>query len=147
MTEPTSSGAESPQLPGALTVARDWVADYARRLGWHNLDLAFAAQLAGLHTLRDALPRESAILLGLALPTLVRGFYFEGWRPHGHGAARSRHLFLEQISERLHRNPAADPDAVAWALLQQLSARLAAADVETARLALPEALHALWPAD
>ncbi|MFI8891646.1 DUF2267 domain-containing protein [Streptomyces paradoxus] len=35
-----------------------------------------------LHPLRDRLPVETAVQFGAQLPTLVRGVYYDGWRPY-----------------------------------------------------------------
>lgn len=42
---------------------------------------AFRVLRAFLHTLRDRLPVEEAVHLAAQLPALLRGLYYEGWRP------------------------------------------------------------------
>jgi uncharacterized protein (DUF2267 family) len=137
---------EAPELAEALGVARVWIADFMQRLDWHEGDTAFRAMLACLHALRDALPKEEAVHLGLALPALLRGFYFEGWRSAAAVAgAKKRSAFLERILDGVRHDPAVDAEAAARAVLAMLAERLPAAEIENARAATPPQLHGLWP--
>lgn len=49
--------------------------------GWKDRNKAYLALRSALHTLRDRLPAEAAAAFGAQLPMLVRGFYYEGWKP------------------------------------------------------------------
>jgi uncharacterized protein (DUF2267 family) len=137
---------EPPELVGALNVTRAWIADLKRRLGWHESSTTFYVMLGCLHGLRDALPKQEAVHLGLALPVLLRGLYFDGWRPSGRSSgAKRRAAFLERIHDRVQRDPAVDPDHAARAVLAMLSKRLAAAELENAKAATPHDLKGFWP--
>lgn len=137
---------EPPELAGALGVARAWICDLMQWLGWHESDTAFYAMLACLHALRDALPKDEAVHIGLVLPVLLRGFYFDGWRPSGRSSsAKRRSGFLERIHDGVRGDPAVDPEQVARAVLAMLSKRLPAAEVENAKAATPRELHGFWP--
>lgn len=130
----------------AVEVAEDWVAELMRRLKWRERDMGYRALTACLHALRDALPKDAATFLGLALPLLIRGLYFEGWRPSGRPpASRTRKGFLDRIHEGVGRDPGVDPEQVAHAVLALLSDWLPKAEIENARTASPAALHAFWP--
>jgi uncharacterized protein (DUF2267 family) len=137
--------AQSPELADALAVTGGWIDDLAHQLGWREQDTAFHAMVACLHALRDALPKEQAVHIGLALPVLLRGFYFEGWRPSARSlAARKRSAFLERIHDGVGRDPAVDPEQVARAVMILLSKRLPSAELENAKAATPHELHGLW---
>jgi uncharacterized protein (DUF2267 family) len=143
---PRAPADEAPELAGAIDIARAWVADLMRRLHWHERDTAFRALLASLHALRDALPKGEAVHLGLALPVLLRGFYFDGWRPSGRAlGAKTRTAFLERIHDGVRQDPAIDPDEAARAVLALLSERLPPTDLENAKAATPHDLHGFWP--
>jgi uncharacterized protein (DUF2267 family) len=144
--EPQAPLGEPPELAGALDAARAWIADLMRRLDWHEGDTAFRALLSCLHALRDALPKDEAVHLGLALPHLLRGFYFDGWRPSGRViAARTRSAFLARVHDGVQRDPAIDPDQAARAVLSLLAERLPASEIENAKAATPHELHGFWP--
>lgn len=138
---------EPSEFSGAITTARDWLADLLQRLQWTERDTAFRALTACLHALRDSLPEDEAGSLGVKLPPLIRGFYFDGWRPGlRSGASRTRAAFLERIHDGVHRDPAIDPEQVAHAVFALLAARLPPTAIESARAATPAQLHGLWPA-
>ncbi len=53
-----------------------------------------------LHTLRDRLPVPETAHFAAQLPELVRGIYYEGWRPEIVPLAyRDRHTFLAHVTE------------------------------------------------
>lgn len=79
--------------------AHVWYHDVAGELGSEDLHYAGRALRAVLHALRDRLTVEETAQLAAQLPTLIRGIYYEGWKPGG-----TRHLahdidaFLEHVA-------------------------------------------------
>jgi uncharacterized protein (DUF2267 family) len=136
-----------PELDRAAPLAEQWVAALAQRLDWQDRAKAYLALRAASHALRDSLPLEEAVHLASHLPTLLRGTWFEGWRPTGRAyRIRDRAAFLERIEEGVHRDPAIDAEAVARALLALLAERLPEPEIEDAKAVTPEPLRGLWPA-
>ena len=136
---------EIKELGGAVVEADAWVDDLAQRLSWHDRGKAYAALIGALHGLRDALPRDEVVYLGAQLPPMLRGFYYEGWRPGAHRAAQSLEALCARIHEAVDQDPGIDPEAVARAVLALLAVRLPASEIEDVIAATPKALHALWP--
>lgn len=61
---------------------RRWLDELAEELGRPGDQKYSLRVLRGfLHTLRDRLPVPEAAHLGAQLPELLRGVYYEGWRP------------------------------------------------------------------
>jgi uncharacterized protein (DUF2267 family) len=143
---PEPSTKEADPLAEASAVAQDWIADLMQRLQWRHHDIAYHALFACLHALRDSLPKDEAVYLGLAMPALIRGVYFEGWRPTGRAiGARTRQAFLDRIHEGVGRDPAVDAEQLARTVFALLVERLPSSEIENAKAVTPAALHALWP--
>lgn len=135
------------ELDEAAPQADQWVAQLTLHLGWQDRRKSYLALRAALHALRDCLPLDEAVQLGTQLPTLLRGDYYDGWRPTGRAfRLRTRAAFLERITEGTHHDPAIDPERVARGLLALLAEHLPPAELEDARAVTPEPLRGLWPA-
>lgn len=81
--------------------AHVWYRDMGAALQTDDLHYAGRALRAVLHALRDRLSVEEAAQLAAQLPTLIRGIYYEGWKP---GAARRPlahdvNAFLDHVAE------------------------------------------------
>ncbi|MES0033548.1 DUF2267 domain-containing protein [Mesorhizobium sp. M0040] len=135
----------SHDLNNALQSTQNWISDLMWRLRWHDRERVYQALIATLHALRDFLDRDEAVYMGAQLPTLLRGFYYEGWHPGRRAIATNRSLFLDRIRDGVHRDPAVDPEEVARSVLGQLADRLSAAEIQEAKAATPSVLHDLWP--
>ena len=133
-------------LKKALPDTEAWLADLKQRLKWHDREKVYLAFMATLHALRDSLPRDVAVYLGVQLPVLLRGLYFEGWHPSARVTrAKSRSAFIERIQEGVHRDPGIDAEEVASAVLALLAERLPAPELEDAKAATPTSLRMFWP--
>ncbi len=73
---------ESALFEGSVRKAREWVHELAGELGRpDDPQYAFRVLRGFLHVLRDRLPVVETAQLAAQLPELLRGVYFEGWRP------------------------------------------------------------------
>ncbi len=110
-----------------------------RHTAWHVLG-------AVMRALRDRLPLGLSVHLSAELPLLVRGSYFEQWRP-SQEALKQRSLaeFLERVSDGLSdTKPIGSIDAVG-AVFAVRERHLDRGQLAKVRQALPEEVRALWP--
>jgi uncharacterized protein (DUF2267 family) len=123
-----------------------WLQDLMDRLGWPDRHRAYLALRAVLHALRDRLTVEEAADLAAQLPMLVRGFYYEGWHPHGKPLKqRKKEEFLAHVAQAFHDGPCVDPERLTRAVFQVLAEHVTAGEIEDVKSSLPADIRALWP--
>lgn len=61
--------------------AHEWSRELARTLGHDDEREAYRVLRVVLHVIRDRMPVPESAQLASQLPTLIRGMYYEGWRP------------------------------------------------------------------
>ena len=124
----------------------EWLGELRGDLGWDDQHQAYAGLRAVLHALRDRLTVEEAVELGAQLPMLVRGFYYEGWRPAGK-PLKERHLeaFLARVERELPRRRLAEVEELVRAVFRLLDHRITGGEIEDVKGILPREIRALWP--
>src|SRR5467141_274788 len=116
-----------------------WINELMDLLGWPDEPHRAYLVLRGvLHALRDRLSVDEAACLAAQLPMLVRGFYYEGWHPHGK-PLRERHKeeFLAHIRAELRQDKDLDIEQAARAVFQLLANHIAAGEIEKLKSTLP----------
>jgi uncharacterized protein (DUF2267 family) len=123
-----------------------WINDLDARLGWANRHRSYRLLRTVLQTVRDWLPINEAVGLGAQLPELLRGVYYEHWRPTT-TPVKERHKadFVARIDNAFRTDPILfTPDAVT-AVFELLSDKIAPGEIADVRHELPADLRALWP--
>ncbi|MCZ8122211.1 MAG: DUF2267 domain-containing protein [Magnetospirillum sp.] len=110
-----------------------------RHLAWHVLG-------AVLRVTRDRLPLALAIHLGAQLPLLVRGAYYDQWRPPSdRHHSRSQEDFVADVAANLAQTkPVNRVDAIR-AVFDVLERHITHGQMENVRDALPKSIRGLWP--
>lgn len=130
----------------SLQTTHIWLGEIMDELGpdreeaWHVLG-------AVLHALRDWIPVELAAHLGAQLPLLVRGLYYDQWRPTQRlERSRLQSEFIERVSDGLiNRKPINRVKAI-QAVFRVLTRHVSPGQAEKVRQALPEDVRSLWTA-
>ena len=79
-----------------------WLKDIMESLGRDNRRLAYRALRAVLHALRDRMTVEEAAHLSAELPMLVRGIFYEQYRPADMPVKiRDQQEFLDTINQEI----------------------------------------------
>jgi len=107
---------------------------------------AYSVFRAVLHALRDRLTTDEAVDLSAQLPMLVRGFYFEGWKPSSVPLKdRDRQAFLDHVNAAMRQGTPVDPEWACRATFQLLAEKITAGEIEDVKQMVPEDVRALWP--
>jgi uncharacterized protein (DUF2267 family) len=127
-----------PIIDETVNQTNRWLNRLGERLGRGDQH-AYQALRAGLHTLRDRLPVDEAAALGAQLPHLVRGIYYENWRPaDAPTALRTTEQYAEELGRRLVDDTDPDPETTARAVFWVLKSECEGGMMEKIRSALPE---------
>ncbi len=122
-----------------------WLHELMEDLGWDSRQKAYHALRCVLHELRDHLPVNEAVHLGSQLPMLVRGFYYEGWRPAGKPVKdHSAEQFLITISEEFPKDANNDAEKVIHAVFCLLSDHIPGGEIDKVISVLPKPLRRFW---
>ena len=107
---------------------------------------AYSVLRAVLHALRDRLPADEAVQLGAELPMLIRGFYYEGWKPSSTPKKqRSLEAFLEGLQPLPKLEAELDAEQALRSVFLILDHRISAGEIADVRQAMPEEVRELWP--
>ena len=113
-----------------------------RKLAWRVLGVV-------LRVLRDRLPVDDAAHLAAQLPLLVRGAFYEQYRPAVQpDSMRSRAEFIARVADGLEGGGRPiNPERAIKAVFSTVQRHVAEAETAKVRHALPEDIRMLWPAD
>lgn len=122
-----------------------WLRDVMTELDWDDRHRAYLALRGVLHALRDRLQPDEAVHLGAQLPMLIRGFYYEGWRPSATPKReRHREQFLDHVREAFPRRVDIDSERVTRAVFAVLARRISKGEMEDVQGMMPEEVRDLW---
>ncbi len=109
-----------------------------RQLSWRVLGVV-------LRNLRDQLPVELSAHLSAELPLLVRGAFYDQYRPAIQPLRdRDIELFLERVAAELQDNRPVDPRDAVRAVLATLSRHIPKGQIGKVQDALPQRLRDFW---
>jgi uncharacterized protein (DUF2267 family) len=124
-----------------------WLEELAIEGKLTDAEQAYSAMRAALHAIRDRLTVDEATDLASELPMMVRGFYYEGWRPSlAPNTERSSEEFLEHVASSLRDNQTIDPAHAVRSVLALLQRKISDGEMADIRQMLPnELVEQFWP--
>ena len=88
------------QFDESLHHTNSWLKDIMEDLGWADRPAAYSALRASLHALRDRLTIEEGAHLAAQLPLMLKGVFYDGWKPANCGGKnRSVDRFLAPLED------------------------------------------------
>lgn len=141
------SGTSIANFTQAAQQAQQWVNELADDLNWDERR-AYHLLRCVLHTLRDWLPQEEMVDLSAQLPSLIRGIYFEGWKPLETPVRdRKKADFLSRVRDAFSDDLLNDPDAAVAAVFRLLDRHISRGEIVQVRNSMKKSMRELWPKD
>jgi uncharacterized protein (DUF2267 family) len=133
-------------LDHTVQLTHIWINELDDRLGWNNKPRSYRLLKAVLHALRDWLQLNEAVDFAAQLPTLLRGAYYEQWRPATTPVKhRTKADFLARVEDSFKPDPLAQPSQAVIAVFELLSRKISRGEIDDVRHDLPEEVRTLWP--
>ena len=122
--------------------------DIMDEYGWprERRQQAYDALRAVLHALRDRLTVEEAADMGAQLPMLIRGLYYEGWRPAKVPLKMNKGEFLDRVRAEFRFEVPGGIELLVQRVLQALRRYVTEGEWDEVRSSLPKDLRELVPA-
>ncbi|MEU5660464.1 DUF2267 domain-containing protein [Streptomyces sp. NPDC047737] len=133
----------------------DTMVDKANRLlrdieeanGWpkERRKQSYAALRAVLHRLRDRLSADAAAHLGAQLPTLIRGVYYDGWKPSETPVKLSGEEFFQRVRDDFPYAVDGGIETVVRTVLESLKRYVSEGEWNHLKSGLPHSLAVVLP--
>ncbi|NLL11999.1 MAG: DUF2267 domain-containing protein [Fibrobacter sp.] len=129
----------------AVQKADLWLKEIMEELNTDSRRIAYMSLRAVLHTLRDRLLLDEAVDLGAQLPLLIKGIYYDEWKP-SITPVKDRHIdeFLAHIKEKYRADGTVDMEKTARAVFTVLKKKITEGEIKDVKGMLPEELKSLW---
>jgi len=123
-----------------------WLKEISDQLYWDDHQKAYHGLRAVLHALRDRLPVPEAAHLGAQLPMLVRGFYYDNWKPASTPAkVKTAQEFYDVVKANFATDQNVNPMRLTQVVMKVLAAHLSPGELEKLRGISPPHLREIWP--
>ncbi|MDZ7717662.1 MAG: DUF2267 domain-containing protein [Balneolaceae bacterium] len=122
-----------------------WVYDVVERTSCpEREDWAFNALRAVLHAIRDRTTLEEAFHLSAQLPVLLRGYFFEGYRPSGKREKMNAEQFLDRIRKELGPSNELSAEEALSSVLGVLHEHVSIGELDDVKQSMPKDIANLW---
>lgn len=134
--------AEAPIIDRSVAKAHLWLDEVAGQLGTDDRRLAYKVLRAYLHALRDRLTVDEAAQLAAQLPELIRGIYYQGWKPSSTPVKyRGFEEFLDRVAVDAELDGETSASFAVGAVAGVLRRHVSAGEIDDIRALLPEDLR------
>lgn len=133
-----------------LEVTNVWLKELCEELQDVEREEAWRRLGAVLQTMRDRIPVDEAANFAAQLPVLIRGYYYEGWKPESTPQKwRSKDEYCNAVVEKMGpRSPSAkevDPEETIRAVLKVTARHINDDEIEKVKEMHSQEIQELWP--
>ncbi|MFC3502356.1 DUF2267 domain-containing protein [Micromonospora krabiensis] len=121
--------------------------DIESAYGWPKAqrNQSYAALRTVLHLLRDRLPVQESVEFAQQLPILVRGIYFDGWRPSDVPVKLNREDFLYEVRQGFPYDVEGGPERITQVVLDTLRKHVTQGEWQEVKDTMPRDLARMMP--
>ncbi len=124
-----------------LHEANTWLNEISDELNIPNQQTAYHALRGVLFAVRDRITVEEAMDFASQLPVLIRGIYFEGYRPAEKPEKyRTKEEFLQRVAEEVRQGGGYEPEKAVESVFQILNKHISKGQMDHIFSALPEGI-------
>lgn len=135
-----------PVFESTLQTTHKWLRELELLASLRNESEAYSVLRAVLHALRNRLTPDEAVNLAAELPMLVRGFYYEGWKPSSTPKKlRTLGDFLRDMPLLPSPDETFNAEKAVRSVFLMLDHRISEGEIDDIRHMLPEEVRTLWP--
>ncbi len=140
----SSKGLEVIDRSAQLT--NEWINELTERLDWRDRKQVLQLLRLVLTGIRDHLPHEESADFAAQLPLLLRGMYYEGWRPaKTPDPDRSKEAFIDRIEKHFTLELDFNGEEDIATAMRYLNGKVSPGEISDVRNALPPQIRGLWP--
>ncbi|MEU5567283.1 DUF2267 domain-containing protein [Micromonospora musae] len=121
--------------------------DIENAYGWpkEQRNQSYAALRTVLHLLRDRMPVQESVEFAQQLPILVRGIYFDGWKPSDVPVKLNRDDFLYEVRQGFPYDVQGGTERVVQVVLDTLRRHVTQGEWEDVKDTMPRDLARMMP--
>lgn len=128
-----------------VQLTHEWINELRDRLGWTSSRDALRLMRVTMAALRDRLGPDEAAQFSAQLPLLIRGMFYEGWRP-ARSPTRERDLARFVLQIEAHVADVQDyrgPEDIST-VFDLFNTKISVGEIQDVRAQLPDAIRSLW---
>ena len=134
-----------PVFDETLHLTNTWLHEVSEAMGWEERQKSYRLLRVALHALRDRMEVNAAAKLSAQLPMLIRGIYYEGWRPSQvPSKVRTQKDFLRPLRDAFSEDGYFDPERAFREVLAVMRRHVSEGELEEIRRAMPSEIRDLW---
>ncbi|MEV4814001.1 DUF2267 domain-containing protein [Micromonospora avicenniae] len=121
--------------------------DIENAYGWpkEQRNQSYAALRTVLHLLRDRMPVQESVEFAQQLPVVVRGIYFDGWKPSDVPVKLNREDFLYEVRQGFPYDVEGGTERVVQVVLDTLRRHVTQGEWDDVKDTMPRDLARMMP--
>lgn len=129
-----------------VQLTHEWINELRERLDWASARDVLRLLRVTIAAVRDHLGHDEAAQFAAQMPTLIRGMFYEGWKPSATPLPdRNVEDFVGRIEREVVGVAEYGGHKDIGAVFHLLNGRISAGEIADIRASLPKAIRDLWP--